>query len=557
MRIHFALFILLAVLASCAKQSSIPPLQEVILYQVEGFFTQKPDSALQILDTLKVGKLSEKERAHYCLLKVKVRGQFFLYDNITDSLLQVAEDYFIGSNDKWFEAETCEALSRIAFKKGKGEQIKLDWLLKAFRSMEQCEYVDNRLILYCNKPISQLEMIDKRRYELQFKLGMCYLDHGYTQEGLRYIKDAERYYADSQYFYMRFATANALGNAYLALHEYDSSRLYFEKGMKAAEETADVERIAYCYFSMSMFYRYQFDNQCCEDDEKGKQVLREAITACHRGLALYEEPMFRYKDGLYSEMSKCFFRLEQYDSCIYYAEKQLNFMDAMHFEMVPNSENAAILSRLYKSYDALDNQEKALEYANRYFEMQQVLENQPKAVEQIKNDYDKKLEIMQLQNEQQEKRYRLYLLLALSFATLFVLLWLTNRYRKNKEIETLRQKEAYRKLQSEFETVSAQARQAQRATQQRVMELYKTREGNKLERILAEFEAACPQGMEKLAANHPNLTETECHIIVLSFLQFRVKEMAELLNLSTNTVVKYRTNIRKKMDSKAISDLIQ
>jgi DNA-binding CsgD family transcriptional regulator len=27
--------------------------------------------------------------------------------------------------------------------------------------------------------------------------------------------------------------------------------------------------------------------------------------------------------------------------------------------------------------------------------------------------------------------------------------------------------------------------------------------------------------------------------------------------LSTNTVVKYRTNIRKKVDSKAISDLIR
>ena len=232
-------------------------------------------------------------------------------------------------------------------------------------------------------------------------------------------------------------------------------------------------------------------------------------------------------------------------------------MNAMHYEIVPHPENAALFYRLYKSYEALGKEEKALEYANRYFEMQQALENQPKAVEQVKNEYDKKLEMIQLQNEQQAKRYQLYLLLALLFAALFVLLWLTNRYRKNKEIETLRQKEAYRKLQSEFETVSAQVQQARKVTQQRVMELYKTTVVNKLERILAEFEAAYPQGMEKLSANHPNLTETECQIIVLSFLQFRVKEMAELLNLSTNTVVKYRTNIRKKVDSKAISDLIR
>ena len=356
---------------------------------------------------------------------------------------------------------------------------------------------------------------------------------------------------------MHFTTSIALSNVYLDLKEYDSCLIWCEKGLQVSQALGNAEQIACCHLSKSMYYRYQFEYQDYESKEEGEQLLWNSIMECHKGLALYKGQMFRYKDGLYSELNRCFYQLEQYDSCIYYAEKQIDFLNAMHFEIVPNVENAGIFYRLYKSHNALGHQEKALEYADLYFEMQQVLENQPKAVEQIKNDYDKKLEIMQLQNEQQEKRYRLYLLLALSFATLFVLLWLTNRYRKNKEIETLRQKEAYRKLQSEFETVSAQARQAQRATQQRVMELYKTREGNKLECILAEFEAACPQGMEKLAANHPNLTETECHIIVLSFLQFRVKEMAELLNLSTNTVVKYRTNIRKKMDSKAISDLIQ
>lgn len=123
MRIHCALFILLTVLASCAKQSTVPLPQEDILYQVEGFFTQKPDSVLQILDTLNLDMLSEKERAHYCLLRVCVYDALFKYDKETDSLLQVAENYFVGGKDKYFEARTCEALSRIAFKMGKGENI--------------------------------------------------------------------------------------------------------------------------------------------------------------------------------------------------------------------------------------------------------------------------------------------------------------------------------------------------------------------------------------------------------------------------------------------------
>ena len=162
-----------------------------------------------------------------------------------------------------------------------------------------------------------------------------------------------------------------------------------------------------------------------------------------------------------------------------------------------------------------------------------------------------------MQNEQQVKRYRLYLLLALTLVALVAVLWLSNRYHKNKEVEALRQKEAYMKLQSEFEVASQQAQQARQVLQQRVMALYQSGQENRLERILAEFAAAYPQAKEKLQANHPDLSETECQIVALSFLGFRVKEEAELLGLSTNTVVKYRTNIRKKVDSKAVSNLIQ
>ena len=93
--------------------------------------------------------------------------------------------------------------------------------------------------------------------------------------------------------------------------------------------------------------------------------------------------------------------------------------------------------------------------------------------------------------------------------------------------------------------------------QQRAMNLYKTEGDKALERILAEFEAVYPQGMEELQASHPDLTETERQIIVLSFLGFRVKEEAELTGLTPNTVAKYRTNIRKKAGSDPISRLIR
>lgn len=550
---HIILGLLLAI-AACAKQSAIPPFQEDVLYQMEDYYLLKPDSALKILDTLNTEVLSEKEQAHFCLLKVKIRDRFFLYDSITDSLMRVAENYFIGSKDKWFETQTCEALSRIAFKEGKGEQIKLDWLLKAYQSIEQCNQVDERFLLNSNKYETARELIDDYRYKIQMRLGMCYLDNDYYKEGLRFLKPVNAYFYGKQNYSNWFNSAFMLGNAYLALEEYDSCRLCFEQGMEAAQKLGQAENIAYYHYSMSLLYFYQFENQDYDSKEGGQQLLREGISECHNGLALYKDPMFKFKEGFYCNLGKCYYRLEQYDSCAYYTEKQLDFMNAMHFEIVPHLENADIYYRLYKSYEALGNQEKALEFVSRYLEMKQMFENQPKAVEQVKNEYDKKLEMMQLQNEQQIMRYRLYLLLALALIALVLVLWITNRYRNNKEIESLKQAEAYRKLESEFEAASQQSLQA---LQQRVMAIYKTGKDDRLARIMAEFAASYPSATERIKTTYPDLTESERNIVILSFLGFRTKEEAEILNLSLNTVEKYRTNIKKKAHHEPLSDLIK
>ena len=96
----------------------------------------------------------------------------------------------------------------------------------------------------------------------------------------------------------------------------------------------------------------------------------------------------------------------------------------------------------------------------------------------------------------------------------------------------------------------------QNVAQQRAMNLYKAEGDKAWEQILAEFETAYPHAIEKLQASHPDLTETERNIVILSFLGFRVKEEAEILDLSTNTVEKYRTNIRKKAGPDPISHLI-
>jgi len=113
--------------------------------------------------------------------------------------------------------------------------------------------------------------------------------------------------------------------------------------------------------------------------------------------------------------------------------------------------------------------------------------------------------------------------------------------------------DALQQLQTQADDALQQARAM---LPQRVADLYRAKVPNRLERIIAEFEAAYPQALEKLATAYPDLSETERQIAVLNFLHFRAKEEADLLDLSENTVNKYRSNLRKKTENASFSSFL-
>ena len=114
--------------------------------------------------------------------------------------------------------------------------------------------------------------------------------------------------------------------------------------------------------------------------------------------------------------------------------------------------------------------------------------------------------------------------------------------------------DALQQLQTQADDALQQARAM---LPQRVADLYRAKVPNRLERIMDEFEAAYPGTMGRVAAAYPNLTKTETQLFVLSFLQFRAKEEADLLGLSQNTVLQYRSNLRKKTENASISSFIE
>lgn len=149
-----------------------------------------------------------------------------------------------------------------------------------------------------------------------------------------------------------------------------------------------------------------------------------------------------------------------------------------------------------------------------------------KQFEQYKADRDARLTALMKQ-----KKTRNNVLIAVAFALLvaiaFVFYYRSHKKRLREAHDTLKTKEV-------------------EALRMQVKAIYDGKHNNKLKRILDTFDDTYPDAMSKLRSEYPDLTETELDVLVLSFLGFRLKEVADILDLRENTVAKCRTSIRKK-----------
>ena len=113
---------------------------------------------------------------------------------------------------------------------------------------------------------------------------------------------------------------------------------------------------------------------------------------------------------------------------------------------------------------------------------------------------------------------------------------------------------AERELQTKVEQATQLTREM---LLQRVADIYQSNNKNKLQCILETLDETYPQALARLKAEHPELGETERNILLLNFLHFRIKEEADLLGLKENTVMKYRSDLIKKVGKSPVSDLLE
>ena len=163
-------------------------------------------------------------------------------------------------------------------------------------------------------------------------------------------------------------------------------------------------------------------------------------------------------------------------------------------------------------------------------------------------------------NQERQKSHRRILLIAVTaLLALLVMGWIIFiTYKRHKTAEAILVEEQQR----ERESYDRQLNEAQSAIERQTFENLQRQarevlsRGSQRKRILEAFNATYPKAYERLKTTYPDLSEQEYDLLILNFLEFRIKEEAEILELSQNTVMKYRSNLIKKVGKDPIAQLL-
>lgn len=278
----FLLFLTVWFLYACKGRGDISP----ILAEAEKLMNPQPDSALTLLEMIEIPPtLPSSDYAFYCLLLTQARDKNF-YKHTSDSLIQVAVDYY-KTTTEW------EHAARSLYLKG-CIHYDLNHIEEAARcymeALEKAKHTEDALLI---------GLI----YE---QLGLVYWQLGGWEEPLYNQQQAYTYYqqaGDTSYYPYAL---RGIGRAYWRKKMYDSALVAYQEGLCFAEMTNHrAAAISLTSEIGSMYVRKQMYDTALV-------IIRKAISMTKNKNDLYHK---------YVALGNAFLQKGVYDSAHYYLSK--------------------------------------------------------------------------------------------------------------------------------------------------------------------------------------------------------------------------------------------
>ncbi|MBR4562749.1 MAG: hypothetical protein IKO23_12625 [Bacteroidales bacterium] len=358
------------------------------------------------------------------------------------------------------------------------------------------------------------------------------------------------------------STLRTIGQQYDKLDLYDSATFYYNAALKYLPDRNDI--LYRDVVSLMAFSEHEVHHDNTSSLDSLKSMVAQAADETER-LTRYSTIGYIYYDTRQFDSAKVYLVpvFDKDPDRASMVARPLREIALIEGDTVKANQYALILAE--EGVTAANNQARASQL-NDVFQQHLQWEQE-------------KAEAERRQAEQLTARQRMVRGVVMAVVVLLVLglglWWWMAKRRKEHEAETQTWHEEKQQLQTQVDDALQQLQtvddalqqlqtqaddalqQARAMLPQRVADLFRAKVPNRLERIMDEFEAAYPGAMERVAAAYPNLTKTETQLFVLSFLQFRAKEEADLLGLSQNTVLQYRSNLRKKTENASISSFLE
>lgn len=511
-----------------------------------------PDSTLRLIDSVlhMAANFNERERMDMSLLQAEV-----LFGDHGQELSPVMDDDFF---DDHGNVNTSPELERASAYYAKKEDYAKAAHAALYSGFVQQHYDEKKAAMHSFKEAVQYGMMagdSLTMAQAEYRMGKMLIDDGVEQEALPLLMAALTGFGNG--VIDKALTNNMISVCYMLHGDFDNAEKCLRQSLLDAATSQSDKVLLKTKNNFAVLQRLQ-----------GKY---DAAIACLREMAdisnFDETEMFVYC----LNMGKTFASANEMDSASLYFQK----VEAM----LPNT-RIKLTSRI-SAYGALSQYterqgylQKALLYkAQREEAMSNLLvQIQKQNTYRIQRQYDYE----SLQNEMNRKIIKkhvtnLIVSILLLISTVIVLI-LQHRQKQllKEEEETKRQMDAMKQdlrqmvkasdlgngITSQLRTIILAKRTEQRAKdpQNEWRPLVLQIINNELDSFKAAcrvLETAYPNLYSTILEKHPDLTETEARICLLSYSDLSNAEIAELLGLRTNTVNQNRSNLRKKMNLKS------